>query len=128
MGRREVQFLQSCWSIKGRRLKPRKINLTVIIPEETWQLAIYQCGLSRDEMVEIIRVEGVSGLSNKVHDTHYWLPVPLKAQPRHLKCEECGARNETVTKGVDPYLQEIHGEELKIQWCENCYVKASDEI
>ena len=46
----------------------------------------------------------------------------------HKECDYCGKRNEIVQKVADPYQSEIHDDYTEHMICDDCYIRASDEI
>jgi hypothetical protein len=44
------------------------------------------------------------------------------------KCEGCGELKYGVVKGIDPYDQDINNTETEVEWCEDCYQAACDDI
>lgn len=39
----------------------------------------------------------------------------------NLECESCHEKKEGVKNCLDPYLADIHGEELYVNLCDQCY-------
>ena len=43
-----------------------------------------------------------------------------------MKCEKCGS--DKGHKTIDPYLQDVHNEEVEVVLCKQCYDFLVDEI
>ena len=45
-----------------------------------------------------------------------------------LICDRCGRTNATVKTRIDPYAEELYDERNEVQWCEDCFNDACDDI
>jgi len=45
----------------------------------------------------------------------------------YLKCEHCGAEDETVERVADPYILDLYKEEELVNLCEECFTRRADE-
>ncbi len=47
--------------------------------------------------------------------------VDDEEQPVALTCQDCGETSVRVMDTIDPYMEEIYGEERPVQICPECY-------
>ncbi len=51
-----------------------------------------------------------------------------EGRPVALTCQQCGETSVRVMDTIDPYLEELHKEEVPAQLCPECYQEAIYEI
>ena len=51
-----------------------------------------------------------------------------KKKKKRRRCQVCGLLKDDVVTDIDPYIQDVHGKEVKVAMCSDCYSESVADI